>query len=90
MDKDVNKLLKTLEFEIDKKCMELKNKKNTKNKQILYVLLLSLFATIPSLLIIINISIIYFVIGIALLLLLTTFMKLPDLLNSNIGGICCE
>ena len=90
MNKDVNKLLKKLEPEIDKKCSEIKEKKNNKKKQIIYMLLLVVFITLPSLLIIFNLNITYFVISTIIVLLLTIFMKLPDLLNSNIGGICCE
>ena len=54
------------------------------------MLLLVVFITLPSLLIIFNLNITYFVISTIIVLLLTFFMKLPDLLNSNIGGICCE
>ena len=90
MNKDVNKLLEKLEPEIDKKCTEIRNKKISKKKQVIYMLLLIIFITMPSLSIIFNISIIYFVIGIVFLLLLMTFMKLPDLLNYNIKGDCYE
>ena len=90
MNKDINMLLEKLEPEIDEKCSEIKEKKNNKKKQIIYMLLLVVFITLPSLLIIFNLNITYFVISTIIVLLLTTFMKLPDLLNSNIGGICCE
>ena len=90
MNKDINMLLERLEPEIDEKCSEIKEKKDSKKKQIIYMLLLVVFITLPSLLIIFNLNITYFVISTIIVLLLTTFMKLPDLLNSNIGGICCE
>ena len=90
MNKDINKLLKKLEPEIDKKCSQIKVKKINKKKQIIYMLLLVVFITLPSLLIIFNLNITYFAISTIIVLLLTIFMKLPDLLNSNIGGICCE
>lgn len=90
MNKDINKLLEKLEPEIDKKCTEISEKKSNKKKQIMYILLLVIFITVPSLLIIFNISITYFIVGIILIFLLIVFMKLPDLLNSNIKGVCYE
>ena len=90
MNKEINKLLKKLEPEIDKKCIEIKKEKNTKHKQIIYILLLILFVTMPSLFILFNINITYFMIFFILSLLLLTFIKLPDLLNSNIKGVCYE
>ena len=90
MNKEINKLLKKLEPEIDKKCVEIKKEKNTKHKQIIYILLLILFITMPSLFILFNINITYFMIFFILNLLLLTFIKLPDLLNSNIKGVCYE
>ena len=89
MNKEVNKLLKNLEPEIDKKCIEIKDKKRMKHQQILYILLLSLFITIPSLLILFNINMTYFVISILVLLLLI-FIKLPDLLKYDVKGACYE
>lgn len=90
MNKDVDKLLKKLEPEIDKKCVEIKEKKSNKKKQVIYALLLVMFIILPSLLIIFNINITYFVVGSILVSLLIIFMKLPDLLNSNIKGACYE
>lgn len=90
MNKEINTLLKKLEPEIDKKCIEIKKEKNTKHKQIIYILLLILFVTMPSLFILFNINIMYFMIFFILNLLLLTFIKLPDLLNSNIKGVCYE
>ena len=51
MNKDVNKLLERLEPEIDKKCAEIKEEKANKKKQVFYILLLVMFITLPSLLI---------------------------------------
>ena len=90
MNKEVNKLLKNLEPEIDKKCIEIKDKKRMKHQQILYILLLSLFITIPSLSILFNINMTYFVISILVLLLLIMFIKLPDLLKYDVKGACYE
>ena len=90
MNKDVNKLLKKLEPEIDKKCAEIKERKNDKKRQMIYTLLLVMFITLPSLLIVFNLNITYFIIGMIIVLLLTIFMKLPDLLNANIKGVCYE
>ena len=56
----------------------------------IYTLLLVMFITLPSLLIVFNLNITYFIIGMIIVLLLTIFMKLPDLLNANIKGVCYE
>lgn len=87
MNKDINKLLEKLEPEIDKKCAEIRKKKSINKNQVVYILLLIMFITIPSLLIIFNVNVTYFAIGIILFSLLTIFMKLPELLNSNIKGV---
>ena len=87
---NVDVFIRVLEPEIDKKCTEISEKKSNKKKQIMYILLLVIFITVPSLLIIFNISITYFIVGIILIFLLIVFMKLPDLLNSNIKGVCYE
>ncbi len=90
MNKEISELLKNLEPEIDKKCIEIKETKKIKHKQILYILLLILFVTTPSLLIIFNVNVTYFIIGILVLILLVIFIKLPDLLKSDVKEVCYE
>ena len=90
MNKEISELLKNLEPEIDKKCIEIKETKKIKHKQILYILLLILFVTTPSLLIIFNVNVTYFIIGILVLVLLVMFIKLPDLLKSDVKEVCYE
>ncbi|WP_303195818.1 hypothetical protein [Thomasclavelia spiroformis] len=90
MNKEISELLKNLEPEIDKKCIEIKETKKIKHKQILYILLLILVVTTPSLLIIFNINVTYFIIGILVLILLVIFIKLPDLLKSDVKEVCYE
>lgn len=87
MNKEINELLDKLEPEIDKKCMDIKK---MKKNQILYSGLLFLFITIPIFLILFNINIIYFIIGIIIITLLIIFIKLPNLLNNDVGGVCYE
>lgn len=48
MNKDVNILLEKLEPEINKKCAEIKERKTNKKKQVIYMLLLVMFITLPS------------------------------------------
>lgn len=90
MSKGVNKLLKNLEPEIDKKCMEIKEKKMLKHQQILYIILLILFITIPCFLIIFNINMTYFIISIIIIFLLITFVRLPNLLRTDVKGVDYE
>jgi len=90
MNKDVNILLEKLEPEINKKCAEIKERKTNKKKQVIYMLLLVMFITLPSFLILFNLNITYFIIAIIIILILTIFIKLPDLLSSNLKGVCYE
>lgn len=87
MNNDLDKLLTNLEPIIDNKCIEIK--KNKKQNIILILLCLS-FITIPSVLILFNISIIYFIVGIILIILIRLFIKLPDILKKNLEVICYE
>ena len=54
------------------------------------MLLLVMFITLPSFLILFNLNITYFIIAIIIILILTIFIKLPDLLSSNLKGVCYE
>ena len=90
MNNDLDKLLTNLEPIIDNKCIEIKKNKEQKKQNIILILLCLSFITIPSVLILLNISIIYFIVGIILIILIRLFIKLPDILKKNLEVNCYE
>lgn len=87
MNNDLNKLLNKLEPTIDKKCMEIKKEKM---QNISITILCLSFVTIPSILLLLNINIIYFVIAIIILFVLKFFISLPDILRGKLEVNCYE
>lgn len=90
MNNNLNKLLENLEVVIDKKCLEIKNNKKQKRKNIIITVLCLNFITIPSILLLFNINIIYFIFGFIIFILLVSFIKLPDILKKNLEVNCYE
>lgn len=90
MNNNLNKLLENLEVVIDKKCLEIKNNKKQKRKNIIITVLSLNFITIPSILLLFNINIIYFIFGFIIFILLVSFIKLPDILKKNLEVNCYE
>lgn len=90
MNNNLNKLLENLEVVIDKKCLEIKNNKKQKRKNIIITVLCLNLITIPSILLLFNINIIYFIFGFIIFILLVSFIKLPDILKKNLEVNCYE
>lgn len=90
MNSNVEKLLKNLSPVIDEKCLEIKENKKQKRQNIILIILCFAFITIPSILLLFNISIMYFIIGIIIIFSLRLFIKLPDILKKNLEVICYE
>lgn len=89
MDKNLEKLLCNLEPEINKKCFEIKEKKREKMMQRLFILASILLLIIPSLLIIIGISILSMLIGIVSFTQITLVVMLPLAIKEE-RGVCYE
>ena len=89
MDKNLEKLLCNLEPEINKKCFEIKEKKREKTMQKLFILVSILLLTIPSLLIIVGISIFSMLIGIVCFMLIALVVMLPLAIKDE-RGKCYE
>lgn len=84
MNKDLDKLLNNLSPVIEKKCIEINNKKEKRRQSILMIILCLCFITVPSILLLLNINIIYFIIVILIISLLNLFIKLPDILKKDL------
>lgn len=89
MNKNLEKLLCNLEPEINKKCFEIKEKKREKMMQRLFILASILLLIIPSLLIIIGISILSMLIGIVSFTQITLVVMLPLAIKEE-RGVCYE
>ena len=85
MDKNLEKLLCDLEPEINKKCFEIKEKKREKAIQRLFILVSILLLIIPSLLIILGISIFSMLIGIVCFTLIALVIMLPLAIKEERG-----
>lgn len=90
MNNDLDKLLINLEPIINNKCIEIKKNKEQKKQNVILILLCLSFIIIPSVLILLNISIVYFMIGIILIITTRFFIKLPDILKKNLEVTCYE
>ena len=84
MNKEVNALLKELEPLVEEKCLEIKENRKKKRGQILYVILLFGFVIVPCLLVIFNVSLMYFLISLVIFILIVILVKLPNLLNIDL------
>ncbi len=89
MNKNLEKLLCNLEPEINKKCFEIKEKKREKMMQRLFILASIQLLIIPSLLIIIGISILSMLIGIVSFTQITLVVMLPLAIKEE-RGVCYE
>lgn len=87
MNNDASKLLKELEPVIEKKCREIRMRKY--QNRILFLLCIS-FLLLPSLFLLLNINLIYFLIGILIFFLLRFFIQLPDILKRSLEDRCYE
>ena len=85
MSNDLDKLLNDLEPVINKKCMEVKKIKKQKKQNWIMIILCLLFVVTPSVLLLFNISIIYFIVGIIIIFLFKFFIKLPDILKMEVN-----
>lgn len=90
MDRNIENLLNVLEPEINKKCIEIRKHKKEKILQKLLIFTSVIYLVIPSVLIILDINIIYFIILTAILLLLILFVNLPKILKIENGDVCYE
>lgn len=90
MNDNLSKLLNNLEPIIDEKCLGIKKKRKEKKQDIKMVIICLCFAIIPSILLLFNISILYFIAGIILILSLKLFLKLPDILKRSLEVKCYE
>lgn len=79
--------LKDFECEIDIKCREIKIIKKRKSMKILNILICVMLLFLPSLLYILNISMLYLFIVMLFVISTITFVKLPDLLNDEFGEV---
>ena len=81
---NLTNLIDNLDPIIDQKCRALQKVHEQKKQNIMMLILCFLFLTIPSILILLNISIIYFLIPITIIALINFLIKLPDLLKTNL------
>lgn len=87
MNKELNELLNNVETVIDKKCLEIKKEKR-KKRTIIFMILG--YILIPSVLYLLNVSFLYFIIGVFVFISLKMFCKLPDILKKNLEVKCYE
>lgn len=90
MNKNIEILLSKLEPEIDSKCKEIKLKRIKKVKDIIFIISLILLTILPSILYLLNISLIYYISLIIIISSLRLFIKLPDILKKDLKGVCYE
>lgn len=90
MDKNLQNVLSNLEPEIDKKCLELKQKARERKMQKVFILAIVLLLFMPSALIMLNINIWAFIIGAIGLMALAILIMLPIALKENARGECYE
>lgn len=90
MDKKLQSVLLNLEPTIDKKCFELKQKEREKYMQRIFVLVVVLLLFIPSTLIMLNVNVWGFVLGVISVISLAILIMLPITLKGNARGECYE
>ena len=84
MATNLTRLMDNLDPIIDRKCRTLQKVQKQKKQNIIMLILCFLFLITPSILILLNISIIYFLIPIIIIALINFLIKLPDLLKTNL------
>lgn len=87
MNKDLENLLDNLEPYIDKKCLEIKNKRR---KRITYLFITIIIICTPSICFLLNIKLIYCVLLLIIIGSVRLFVKLPDLLKIDVKENCYE
>ena len=90
MDKNLQNVLSNLEPEIDKKCLELKQKARERKMQKVFILAIVLLLFMPSALIMLNINIWAFIVGATGMIALSILIMLPIALKENARGECYE
>ena len=90
MDKNLQNVLSNLEPEIDKKCLELKQKTRERKMQKLFIFAIVLLLFIPSTLIMLDVNILGFIVGAIGLIALAVLIMLPIALKENARGECYE
>ena len=90
MDHKLNDLLRALDSEIDKKCLELKQKEREQRNIRLFIYLCGLFIIVPIVMIFTGINIITVFIPIVLFVASSMFLLSPIVFNSNLGGVHSE
>lgn len=90
MDKNLQNVLSNLEPEIDKKCLELKQKARERKMQKVFILAIVLLLFMPSALIMLNINIWAFIVGAIGMIALSILIMLPIALKENARGECYE
>ena len=90
MDKNLQNVLSNLEPEIDKKCLELKQKARERKMQKVFILAIVLLLFMPSALIMLNINIWAFIVGAIGMIAHSILIMLPIALKENARGECYE
>lgn len=90
MNDDLEKLLTNLEPVIDEKCRLIKKKKQEKRQSIMMFLGGIGFVSIPSIMLLLNMNLIYFLGGVIIFMMMKIFLKLPDILNKILEVRCYE
>lgn len=87
MDNNINRLLCNLDDEIDRKCFEIKQRKNNRLLQIVFVCSCALFVIIPMILVISGISLWTFPIPAILFLTICFCFLSPLVFINKLGGL---
>lgn len=90
MKDDLQLMLDDLQPDIEMKCNEIKQKKREKRLQVFFVLGILLFLFVPSILIILNMSLIYMFILVLFVIALSLFLWLPQILKNDKGIVVYE
>lgn len=86
MDKTLDRLLLTLDDEIERKCNEIKKRKAEQRLTKLFVLACSLFLTAPVLLALAGVNLLSMCVPVVLFLAFAMAALSPIILNNNLGG----
>ena len=90
MNDNLQKLLFNLEPEIDKKCLELRQKTKERMMQKVFITAIILLLFMPSIFIMLNINIWGFIIGGIIAIAIAIIIMLPIALKENPRGECYE
>ncbi len=87
MDEDINKLLCGLDDEINKKCVELKQKKADRMLHSAFITACALFIIVPILLVLAGLNLWAFFIPAILFLTISFCFLLPLVFSEKLGGL---